>query len=386
MKSVFRKAAGLVAAAAMTTGMALSAQAADYVYNFPLPPQHNVAKFGLEPLFNQDLGQKWRFVTGGQLYSATAALQSVGRDVSEGTLVIPSLFSAQLKHAIIPNELLNLWEEPVSNSIAAVDFYFNDCPECLQDYEKLGATFLATYGAGFYGLLCNKKVTNLAEVKGKRIQAIGAQARWVEALGGTPVAASPSEMAQNLESGNMDCVVGSLAWLVSYPIADAVKYVLDYGYGNYTGVGLMVMNRKAWDNLSDDAQRDMWAALPAATARVVIAGYLGDDLKARDLAKEKGIVVTKSGNDIRQVWENLKKTEVDSVIALAKERGVENPRRIVDSFVAYDAKWRKLLKDKGIYDLIAKGGPGAGELDAATDALAKLIWDEIYSKIDPTKI
>lgn len=386
MNSIIQKAMGVGTAAALTVGVALAGHADDYVFNFPLPPQHNVAKFGLEPLFNEDLGADWRFVTGGQIYSATAALQSVGRGVSEGTLVIPSLFSAQLKHAIIPNELLNLWEEPVSNSIAAVDFYFNDCPECLEDYDKLGAVFLATYGAGFYGLLCNTKVTTLAEVRGKRIQAVGAQARWVEALGATPVAASPSEMAQNLETGNMDCVVGSLAWLVSYPIADTVTHVLDYGYGNYNSVGLMVMNRRAWDSLDDDAKRAMWRALPAATARVVVAGYLGDDLKARQLARDKNIVVTKSGDDVRRVWEELKKTEIASVVKLADERGVKNPQRIVDSFIAYDAKWRKLLKDRGIYELIEQGGPGEGELDAATDALAELIWEEIYSKIDPTKI
>jgi TRAP-type C4-dicarboxylate transport system substrate-binding protein len=377
----------IIAAAAAFVANATAAGAEEYTYGLYLPPKHNVATYGLKPLF-EELGSKvpWKLVSGGQLFSAKGTLRSIGNRTAEAGLIVPSYQQGPLKHAFITADLMMMGADRLAMNAAAVVTYFSDCPECLGDYKRAGTIYLAGYSTGGYSLLCNKRVTSLADVKGKKLRTTGALGRWAKALGGTPVSMTSGEMVEAMQRGNIDCIVGPLAWLKAYPLQDSVKYIYYYNMGSYNGLGLVVMNRKAWDDYSADQKRSLWRALPATTARTVIAGYIGDDLRSRALANKKGIVITKAGNDIAAIWAKHKAKEVGVVINRAKKRGAKKPEKIVNAFINNVKKWEKIIAGTNLNGMIAAAGPGKGELDAATDAYAKLLWEHIYSKIDPTKL
>lgn len=377
---------GAGAALAMAAGSAAAQQ--EYTYGQWLPPKHNVNTYGLEPMLENltKAGLPWKLVAGGQLFNAQTTLKSVGNRTAEAGLIVPSYTRTSLRHAFIVADMMLLGENELIMNAAAHETYFFDCPECFEDYAKAGTVYLAGYGVGGYSLLCREAVTKLEDIKGLKLRTTGALGRWARALGGTPVSMTMSDVPEAIKRGQIDCIVGPVAWIKSYPIEDSVTHVWNYGFGSYSGLGLFVMNREAWDAYSDEQKRTFWSEVPGAVARTVIEGYMGDDLRSRQMAKKLGIKITPADESIRQLWERHKKADLDTVIENAKKLNVENPERIVNAFLERIDKWEKLIADAGLENMIAAANPDEGELKPATAKYEQLLREEIFSKIDPTKL
>lgn len=383
----FRHLAVSLAAAALVWSAAAANAQKTYTYGQWLPPKHNVNLKGLKPMI-EELGKEvpWKLVTGGQLFSAKTSLKSVGNGTAEAGLIVPSYTRTSLKHAYIIADMLMLGENELVMNAAGLDTLFFDCPECLGDYAKAGTIYLSGYGVGGYSLLCRKKVMNFADAKGLKLRTTGALGRWARAIGGTPISMTMGDVPEAIKRGQIDCIIGPIAWIKSYPIEDAVKYVYNYARGSYSTVGLVVMNRKAWDAYSVAQKKKMWAAQPGAIARSMIDGYLGDDIRSRVMAKKLGIVITPGGPDVEPTWESHKKNEIATVIRNAKKLKVKDPKNIVDAMLRNIKKWTKIIDESGLTNTIAAAGPKEGELKPASEIYRKLLVKHIYSKIDPTKL
>ena len=241
-------------AAAGAIALAQQTAARDLVFGSALPPKHNVNTQGLAPTF-EALAKatggklKWKLLTGGQLFGLRASLTNVGGGVADGAIIIPSFVQSKIPHVYTITDMSLFAEDPLVAAGASAETIFHDCPECLADFRKQKAVPLGFYGLNTYKLLCNTKVTNLAEVKGKRMRTSGAAGRWARAMGGTPVSMSGSDMIEALQRGQIDCAIGPLAWVKAYSIGEHIKYVLDFPMGNFAAAAHFVMNRGAWDAL-----------------------------------------------------------------------------------------------------------------------------------------
>tara|TARA_R110000868_G_scaffold150567_8_gene373945 strand:- start:7867 stop:9033 length:1167 start_codon:yes stop_codon:yes gene_type:complete len=380
---------GAAVAGLLTAGAGAAMAQKMYTYGQWLPPKHNVNLHGIGPMLEEltKAGMPWKLVAGGQLFSAKATLKSVGNGTAEAGLVVPSYARTSLKHAFVIADMLMLGENELIMNGAAIETYFKDCPDCLADYGRNKTIFLAGYGVGGYSLLCREpNIKTVADLKGLKLRTTGALGRWARALGGTPVSMTMSDVPEAVKRGQIDCILGPMAWLKSYPISDSIKSVLNYQFGSYSGLGLVVMNRAAWDAYSPDQKRAMWKALPGAIARTVVKGYIGDDIAAKKMAAEAGIQVFPPDAEIRKVWEDHKKNEMATAIGNAKKLRAKNPERIAGDFQKRIDRWTKIIADAGLSGVLAAAGPNPAKLDEATAIYEKLMYDHIYSKIDPTKL
>jgi TRAP-type C4-dicarboxylate transport system substrate-binding protein len=379
---------GVAVAAALAVNAGSASAQKEYVYGQWLPPKHNVNLFGLEPMLDNlsKAGLPWKLVAGGQLFNAQTTLKSVGNRTAEAGLIVPSYTRTSLRNAFIVADMMMMGENELIMNAAAHETYFFDCPECMDDYKKNGTVYLAGYGVGGYSLLCREAISGLDDLKGLKLRTTGALGRWARALGGTPVSMSMSDVPEAIKRGQIDCIVGPLAWIKSYPIEDSIKTVWNYNFGSYSGLGLFVMNRAAWDAYSDDQKRKFWSEVPGAVARTVVEGYMGDDLRSRVMAKKLNIKIMPANDAIKSLWVEHKKTELKTVIANAKKLKVKNPEKIVDAYQKYIAKWTKIITDAGLLHTIAAANPDQGELKPATAKYEELLREHIFSKIDPTKL
>jgi TRAP-type C4-dicarboxylate transport system substrate-binding protein len=378
----------LAAAATAMVGVSAPALAQKaYTYGQWLPPKHNINLKALQPMIDE-LGADvpWKLVTGGQLFSAKASLKSVGNRTAEAGLIVPSYTRTDLKHAYVIADMLMLGKNELVMNAAGLDTLFFDCPECLGDYNEAGTIYLSGYGVGGYSLLCRQEVKSFDDAKGLKLRTTGALGRWARAIGGTPISMTMGDVPEAIKRGQIDCVVGPIAWLKSYPIEDSVKSIYNYSLGSYSTVGLVVMNRNAWDAYTDAQKRKMWSVQPAAIARGMIDGYLGDDLKSRALAKSLGIPITPAGPDVAPAWEQHKKNEIQTVLKNAKKIGVKNPEKIVNAMLKNIDKWTKIIADSGLSDTIAKAGLDEKALGPATKIYQGLLNEHIYAKVDPLKL
>ena len=365
----------LLLAAAGAIALAQQATARDLVFGSALPPKHNVNTHGLAPTFDalaKATGGKlkWKLLTGGQLFGLRASLTNVGGGVADGAIIIPSFVQSKIPHVFTITDMALFAEDPLVAAAAAAETIFHDCPECLADFRKQKAVPLGFYGLNTYKLMCNTKVTNLAEVKGKRMRTSGANGRWARAMGGTPISMSGSDRIEAGQRGQIDCAIGPMAGVKAYSIGEHIKYVLDFPMGNFAGAAHFVMNRAAWDALSLEHKRAILDAMPLSSAMTTIDGYARDEKTGIEMVRKSGGVFTKGGKEFSDLRASYLKSEMDTVIAGAKKRRVKDPQKVIDAFRANVAKWEKLVAGK--------------TRDTAT--FQALLKEHVYDRIDPAKL
>jgi TRAP-type C4-dicarboxylate transport system substrate-binding protein len=353
-----------------------SAPAGELVFGSYLPPKHNVNTQGLEPLF-KELKPKinWKLVSGGQLFSGNATLKSVGNRVADAGIVIPAYVQSALKNAFLSMDLMFVADDSMVANAAMLDTFFFDCPQCLADYHKAKTVLLGTYGLDGYSLMCrDPAITTIGDIKGKRIRTTGALGRFTVAFGGSPVAMSSGDMVEAISRGQIDCIFGAIAWLKAYPIEDSIRSIIEIRTGATT-VDLFVMNRQSWKALTREQQLLMLRKMPGAVARTTVAGYFGDDAKAQRIAKKMGIPFHAPDKKFASLYDSFRKKEIAVVIERAKKRGAKDPEKIVEAIFRNYEKWNKLI-----------GAQDRSNLKTLTDKYAKLLWEHIYSKVDPAKL
>lgn len=366
--------AGL-ATAGLIVGLSQSATARDLVYGSYLPPKHNVNTFGLQPLFDELKGDiPWKLVTGGQLFSAKATLKSIGYGAADAGVVIPAYVQSTLPNSFTSMDMMGLGADPLAMNAAVMDTYVTECPQCLADYQKANTVLLSTYAVGEWSMLCRDEVNSLADLKGKRVRTTGALGRWAQSMGATPVSMTSGDMIEAIARGQLDCIFGSVAWLKAYPIEDSIKSIYAIRRGATT-VNLFVMNRDSWKDLGAEKQKEMLRHMPAAIARTMIDGYMGDDHKAVDLAKKLNIKIVKPEQAAYDIYNKFKAGDAAVVIARAKKRGAKNPEQVVNAILKNYDKWEKTL-----------AGLDRMDLKALSKGYEKALWDNIYSKLDPSKL
>jgi TRAP-type C4-dicarboxylate transport system substrate-binding protein len=370
---------------ALTAGTA--ANAVDLTFGSYYPPQHLVHEYGIKPA-NDELKGKIHFeiVAGGQLFSASTALKGIGTGVADAGSIVNSYTRSQLKHAVITTDLTFVSSHPLVSDGAAMETYFLDCPDCLADFKREGTIFIAGATSAGYSLMCRAEVKGLEDVKGKKIRTAGAMGRLAQAMGGTAVSMSTSDMVEALSRGQIDCIMGPLAWLKSYPISDIVTHVFNFDIGAFNSVAALLMNRATWDKLSPENKKALWQAAPGIDARATILGYLGEYLDAIELAKKHNIALAGPNAETRKLAKVHATTEVQAVIAASKKINTTNAEAIVAAYMKNLAKWEKIIHDAGLDRIAGSPDVTRDELKKAVPIYTELLRKYVYDKVDYNKL
>ena len=356
------------------------------IYSNTNPPDNAANVYGILPMIEElkDI-IPIKLVPGSQLFDARTALASIGGGIAGSGEVISSYSRSDLKHAVILNDLMYLGRNELVVNAAATETLLRDCPNCMADYAKSNTLFLSGAAAGSYGMLCKSEVTNVSQMKGKKFRAVSASRRWVRALGGIPVSLSINDMVEGLSRGLVDCIVGPIAWLKSFPIADDVNYVYAYNVGAFS-FATMVINRSIWDDFDVNQKQALWNAQAGVSARTVIRLYVAEAIQARMIAKEKNIPITTAGQDIENFWQEFKKDEAEIVNKIAGDLGAKNPKEISDNFIKNIAKWEKIIASSGLADLLSLEEINEDILHSAEVEYEVLLRKNIYDKINPEEL
>ena len=353
------------------------------IYGNTAAPDNATNVYGVRPMIEELAGTvDIKLVPGSQLFDSRTSLVSIGAGIVDAGEVITSYSRSYLKHAVIMNDLMYLGRSELVINAAATETILRDCPSCSSDFANKNTLYLSGAAAGSYSMLCKSKVTALAHIKGKKFRAIGANRRWVRALGGIPVSLSINDMIEGLSRGLVDCIVGPIAWLKSLPIIDDVNYVYRYNVGAFS-FATMVINRDTWDELSDVQKNQLWHAQAGLSARIVIQQYVADAIRATMLARQNDIPVILGGKDINDFWLEFREQEVAQVNQISRSLGARQPEKISASLVENIEKWRKIIAGSGLHRIMSADSLDQDELTAAVEEYTDLLNTHIYQKIDP---
>ena len=249
---------------------------------FPAP--HLAHEFGLEPYFEriaQDTGGSltYKLFVGGVMGNAKASLANISSSVVDSSVIVDVYLKKELPAAITIGELIALADDPRVFAAASNETQLLDCPACEEERTGHNIKALSFHATGAYRLMCTEPVESLADVAGKKIRGASRVGALAQHLGGTPVGVTPSEQYEAMQRGQVDCTLGSTAWLDSYNLKDVVKTIVDYPLGAYFNAMTMNINLDTWNGLTKEQRDAMVKNLPGLVAGVVYA-YIDEGDKA----------------------------------------------------------------------------------------------------------
>ncbi|GGA27635.1 C4-dicarboxylate TRAP transporter substrate-binding protein [Neptunicoccus cionae] len=271
------------------------------------------------------------------------------------------------------NLLINLADnpngkEPLAFTGAMLEYTFNDCPECMAEFEAQNQVYTAGGVTPLYNLLCKDvKVTSVEDLKGKRLRAGGAGfVRFAEEFGAQGVRLPVNEVYEALDQGILDCAMLSAPELTNYNLHEVVTDItLGVPGGAFAGVASANINADRWKAMStEDRKALLWGGSHITAG--VTWGFYSDDANAIKHAEENGINIYQPEPELTAAVKEFVNKDLATVSALFKDSyGVARAEEIAADFPPLLEKW---------YGLVA---------DVETkEQLQQLYWDQVISKID----
>jgi TRAP-type C4-dicarboxylate transport system, periplasmic component len=358
--------------ALLTIALAASPALADeFNYATFVPPQAANNTIALQPAFDAIAAETGGDVTiqifaGGQLLGGQDMLAGVRDGIADLGFVIPVYAPTDLPNSVVISDMMPYGADPIAVAGASLQTMLLDCPQCVEEFTENNLVFLGGHVPTPYRLLCHDNVTSLADVQGLRMRGgSGAMSRIAQALGGTPVNMGAGDMYEALERGQLDCVVGPIAWLRQYSLGEVIGSVLGESLGVLGGLGLVTWNADAWQGLSDEQRQIVLRQMPGIVARATVDGYIADDNEVR--AEYEGrVAFNDSVPEIRAALDQINAEGLPAIMEAARSRGATDPEAIAEAYQRNLAHWQELSRDR---------------IQGSTDALAEALWDEVYSRV-----
>jgi len=365
--------AALNNAALKSAGMALitaglvftsAAQARQLTYASYLPPAHPTSEDGIQKFIDiveekTDDEVTFAFYPSEAAASAKTMLSAISDQLIDAGFIVSVYFPTSLPVNTVLSDLSFFNDSNAVTAAAVTDTILNDCPQCLDEYEKYNVHFLATYSTPPYQAMCKKPMTNGFDPRGLRMRAPGAEVgRWVSEIGGVPVNIPNNESYEAMERGQVDCVIGAVAWLKSLSLGEVAHSVGTLPMGGFQGGSLFNISEQVWDDLDAKTRHIMQDAALEALASTVYS-YTAEEKEARQTARENGVSFVDASPALVEQRDAFMQSQIEQAAKTASSRGVKNPEAIVQAFLDNMDKWRgriegKDLSEQQYYQLLRK--------------------------------
>lgn len=257
-------------------------------------------------------------------------------------LVAPSLFPSQLplsQAVSIPF----LSEDTIATLRTNADLAHTNAA-LMNEWAKLGVVPVLYGPAQNAATSFKQPVKDIAELKGKRIRAIGLHADALKAAGASPAAIPTSEIYQAVQTGVVDGFSGSPMGnqVTSQRIQEVAKYFVDLGLGQYTTAVDVVVRKSVWDKIPAEVQKIMLAAAADVVNDFIPANLTRLDVAACDAVKAAGGSVVRLPDAQIAAWKaQTYNAIVDKYVATAAKGSGLEPAAVKGFFDAYEADLKK---------------------------------------------
>lgn len=252
---------------------------------------------------------------------------------------------------------------------ALTEYLLLHCDDCQTQYRSQNQVYIAGASPPAYALLCTRPVRSLKDIKGLKVRAgSGSFANWAEHVGAVSVSIPVNEMYTALGQGALDCGTSAIPELVNLQLGDIVTHVTtDVPGGLFAGVGSTNVNLDKWRAMTPE-QREAMFRVGAHLASNATVSYIQAGHDAREISEKKGIEFLTADESLQKATREFVASDRQALIdTYSQKYNVPNVDHKVQTFLDIVTRWDGLI--------------GEAAMDA--DAFGKLLWDEIYAKLDP---
>jgi len=335
-----------VFATGFATGPVLAKDTLTYASSLP---QTHASSIGIQ-YFADQVSEKTdgeisiEFFPAGSAASAKTMLSAVSKGLIDGGFIANIYYPGELPVTTIISDL-SFWNSGTKVISAAItDTVINDCPACVEEFEKNGIHFLSTYGTPPYLAMC-AKADGAEDLQGKRLRVAGEDmGRWAQKIGAIPVNIPNNEAYEAMQRGQVDCIIGATAWMKSLSLGELVEGVIDLPMGAFQGGSLINVSTGYWDKLDPDRQRILSEVALGATARTVFA-YLEQDVISNQIMADESIAIIAPSPGLVAAQEAFRLNQRATAVENAARRGVEDGDAVASALLVNIDKWTGILAE-----------------------------------------
>jgi TRAP-type C4-dicarboxylate transport system substrate-binding protein len=236
---------------------------------------------------------EWTQAWSGQIVKPQGVLEGVENGLGDMAIVTTVFYSAKLPLNNLPFYVPFSSSNPrvISRTMDEIAERFPAFPKQFDDANQVVLTNAATFDS--YNLYLVKPAASMQDLKGRKINVAGVNARYLEPTGAVGVSGSSATYYNNLKTGVVD---GAMLWTegaATFKLQEVAPYILKADFGGVINKSVTV-NKASWAKLPADVQkvlkevavlyRDRLADAAARLAQSTEASYLAGGGKLTSLS------------------------------------------------------------------------------------------------------
>ncbi|MFE3837211.1 C4-dicarboxylate TRAP transporter substrate-binding protein [Pseudogemmobacter sonorensis] len=289
--------------------------------------------------------------------------------------VVLSYFTAEYAHSNLLAELSMIQtllpatgKESLAFSGAMAEYITTGCEECLAEFKAQNQVYLGSAVTPPYMLLCNKPISTVADLRGKRLRiATTTHKRLAEHFGAVGVQIPVAETYEAISQGIVDCTMSAAPELTNFRLIEVVSNITEGLPGNVFGAnGSGNINLDVWNALTVEQRELMLREAAGLTAGITWNYHAAGET---DIANALALGKTVLSPDAELAGQA--RSFVESEVGVVADNfrtnyGVARADEMQQEFALVLERWAGLVAD----------------VDNADD-LAEIYWSQIFSKLDP---
>jgi len=338
----------LPAAIIALAALGASAHAVQLSYGTYLKSTHNIVQDAVKP-YLEGITQEtngsltFKYLTDGTVVSATTAAKAEQQGLIDMGMVIPLYSAAVMPVTALFSNLPQLRTDSLVATGVINELFFLHCAECQAEWAAAKLLPIAFYASSPYYLQCAREIKGQADLKGKRIQAMGPDVgAFVTEIGGSPINLTISELYTGMSQGTLDCFIGSVSWLQTYGTKDVVKSVIDVPLGVFRPMSQMNMNTGKWSRLTQEEQQAFIDGVVKLVANSAYS-YVKEHQMAYDDGVAAGIQFVPPFPGFEDAFDRATSVGGKRFLGLAQKTGLQDAPRLLEHYMELDRQWRDIV-------------------------------------------
>lgn len=350
------------------------AKAENYSYSIYLTPTEPLPAFGYIPWAKAVTERTGGKVTienylGGSLLPARDSLSGTRDGVADISMHPITYTPSELPIWNIIPDVAFKFPDPFVTAFASTEYGLLD-KEGNGEFTSAGVVYLGGYSTPTYHFICrDPKIASVEDLKGKRVRTPGGPwSRFVKSIGMVDVNVPSSEMYTAFERGAVDCGAADPTHIISGAnLLRVAKGFNTMNMGPYFAGASWIVNPNSWAKISPENRKIIFEESAKGLVSAMV-GYVQKGEEGIAQARAAGITMVEPSADLTAAYAKFVSGLDADMVAAGTKAGVKNMDKEVADITALMQKWTKLLE-------------GVDTKDQAK--MSKLVWDEIYSKLDP---
>lgn len=166
--------------------------------------------------------------------------------------------------------------------------------------DRYNQVFVGTGVVGNYGLVTNFEWNTVAELKGRKIAAIGPNFPWLQGTGAVPVQSNLNEAYTSMQTGVYEGWVMLAEPIVSFKLNEVSKQYVDMDFGAIN-TPLLTMNKDSFRDLAPEVQKIILEVGKEFNERMGQVTWERQEASVAKL-KEQGVKVRQADMATKQTW------------------------------------------------------------------------------------